>query len=218
MSDLKYIQYLVERFLDGLTTIDEEREIASFIKARHKDLHSMPEDLQVVAEMFDELQAMAPPKRIRRMSLVWRWAAAAVTAAAAILGVVIHHGSHNEIKLYQPEEVLIVKMSRSVEPLSVDTGSKVVTALKTETEPTIKKKNTIPKKKTVEENTDVPSGPMRIDGNAFDTPARMPMMVMDLLTVEHERKELDELMLECEMKILEDHYQAYSSEQRTIRI
>lgn len=217
MSELKNIQDLVERFLDGLTTLDEERRIASFIKAHRKDLSFMPEDLQVVAEMFDELQAMGRPQRIKRMTLAWRWAAAAVTAAAVILGVLIHNGLSHRITPFPSEPVLIVKMSRDVEPLAVDT-SKALTVEQSAIREVSKTKKATPRKKQPADIQDSPSGPMQADVVMLEDPTRMPMARSVIMPVESGRAEVNELMLECELKILEDKYQAYASERRTIKI
>lgn len=217
MSELKNIQDLVERFLDGLTTLDDELRIASFIKAHRKDMSSMPEDLQVVAEMFDELQAMGRPQRIKRMTLAWRWAAAAVTAAAVILAVVIHNGLSRQITPSPSEPVLIVRMSRDVEPLAVDT-SKALTVEQSAIREVPKNKKITPRKKQPADIQDSPSRPMQADVVMLEGPTRMPMARSVIMPVVSGREEVNELILECELKILEDKYHAYASERRTIKI
>lgn len=219
MNELLNIQNLVERFLDGLTTLDEERRIASFLDAHRKDLSSMPEDVQIVAEMFEQLQAMDRPSRIKRVTLIWRWAAAAVVAIAVAFGVLLHSRVPRQVPEWQSVTVLIVKASRNVEAIAVDNGIGDIPETQSVIRPASKNKRRMPQKKQPDAPAEVRSGSMHADAIVLDIPTRMPMTaVVDFITPMSDRKELDELMLECELKILEDKYQAYASERRTIKI
>lgn len=218
MNDLKYIQYLVERFLDGLTTLDEEHEIESFIKANRRNLSSMPEDVQIVAEMFEQLQAMDRPSRIKRVTLLWRWAAAAVVAIAVAFGVLLHSRAPQQDPEWQSVTVLIVKASRNVEAIAVDSDNEDVRNTQSVTRPVSKNKRNVSRKKQSDDSPDAPSEPMQADAIILDVPTRMPMAATEFIPVVSDRKELEEVILECELKILEDKYQAYASERRTIKI
>lgn len=218
MNDVKYIQYLVERFLDGLTTLDEEREIEAFVKANHNNLPAMPEDVQVVAEMFGQLRSVEPPSRIKRLNLLWRWAAAAVVVAAVAFGVSILSSVRQQVPSRQIDDVLIVKASRKVEALAADSISMDVPVVQSVRCAAAKEIKHLNHKKRVENKPYVQSEPMKVDAKTLDTPTRMPMATSVLMPVVSARAEMNELMLECELKILEDKYQAYASERRTIKI
>lgn len=83
MKRYEDIQQLADRFLDGCTSLAEERELERFFADHKADIPSMPEHLQVLAEMFDGFAVAAPAKAKRPAWSRWRWAAAAAAACVA---------------------------------------------------------------------------------------------------------------------------------------
>ena len=85
------IQYLIDLYLNGETSPEQERQLA--IALEQDDI---PEDWQAVRLMLGELtlgeaiydEVLA--KRYRRPLWFWRWAAAAVVILAAGLGFIFH--------------------------------------------------------------------------------------------------------------------------------
>lgn len=219
MNDLKYIQYLVERFLDGLTTLDEEHEIESFIRANRGNLSSMPEDVQIVAEMFKQLQDMDRPSRIKRVTLLWRWAAAAVVAIAVAFGVLLYSHVPQQSPVRQSETVLIVKASRAVEVVESEALPHLTPAADEEAVAKVRtneRTGTRHKAKTQPIKTEnTPVAPPSVTCAPMEM---LPMADTEMPVMATPSPEVKGLMMECEMKMLEDQYQAYESRRRTIII
>ncbi|MDE7377294.1 MAG: hypothetical protein K2N16_10660 [Muribaculaceae bacterium] len=85
------IQQLADRFLDGCTSLAEERELERFFADHKADIASMPEHLQVIAEMFGGFAVAAPAPAKQPAWRRWRWAASAAAAACitAILALAL---------------------------------------------------------------------------------------------------------------------------------
>ena len=90
MKDTDYMLHLVDKYLAGLTSVDEERCLSRFVRSHRKNLSSLPEELQIVAEMFDDIRSMPAAATPKRVITVLRWAAAALTAAAAVAGALVY--------------------------------------------------------------------------------------------------------------------------------
>lgn len=94
MKRYEDIQQLADRFLDGQTSLDEERELARFFADHKAEIPSMPESLQILAEMFDGFCIATKPeaKTNYQFSILhypflqrsWRWVAAAACVAAVL--------------------------------------------------------------------------------------------------------------------------------------
>lgn len=75
-------QELIRRFLDGETTVEEERELC-----RRFRQGPVPPDLQPYAEFFCDMAVLpVSDVPVRRLSVVWRWAAAAAVTVVFVLG------------------------------------------------------------------------------------------------------------------------------------
>lgn len=60
-------KYLVEKFLDGETSVKEELCLRDFFKSNRRRLPSMSQELRIAAVMMDELEAMCPAP-VRRLA------------------------------------------------------------------------------------------------------------------------------------------------------
>lgn len=93
MMDTEKIYRLVQKFLDGETTIDEERLLCHYFT-----IHStVPESLSPYAELFRDLATLptAPNAATRRRANMLRWTVAAIAASVAVaLMVVVGYRSH----------------------------------------------------------------------------------------------------------------------------
>lgn len=107
------INLLIERYLDGETTLAEERELALAVQREDR-----PAEWAIIAEMlgeltadeaiYDEIMAQRAPKPAKRLTKLWPWAAAACIAVA--LGL-----SYNIIK-EEPQEMAKAPQQLSATP------------------------------------------------------------------------------------------------------
>lgn len=93
------IQHLIDRFMDGTTTLAEERRLAEFFRTAEPS-GQWPEEWLAYKEMFayfdegmPEADAVVPPSARKRRSLVVRVASVAAAAAvvAVMAGVAVFH-------------------------------------------------------------------------------------------------------------------------------
>ena len=72
-----YIQVLLDKYMDGTTTLEEEDILASYFRGK-----DVPQEWEDYRQMFQEIEAMKPQPEIRR-----RWMGWSVAAAVAVAGV-----------------------------------------------------------------------------------------------------------------------------------
>lgn len=80
----EYIGQLLERYMDGTSTLDEEDIIADYLKG-----DDVPQEWEVYRELFQEIEDMQPAKTTRRNKrwVVWSIAAAIAIAFVAFISV-----------------------------------------------------------------------------------------------------------------------------------
>ena len=80
----EYIGQLLERYMDGTSTLEEEDIIADYLKG-----DDVPQEWEVYRELFQEIEDMQPAKTTRRNKrwVVWSIAAAIAIAFVAYISV-----------------------------------------------------------------------------------------------------------------------------------
>ena len=78
----EYIANLLDKYMDGTSTLDEEDILAQYFKGQ-----DIPEEWTCYQQMFQEIEAMAPQAKHRSRWAVWGVAAAAVVAGALYLAI-----------------------------------------------------------------------------------------------------------------------------------
>ena len=78
----EYIANLLDKYMDGTSTLDEEAILAQYFKGKN-----IPEEWICYQQMFEEIEAMAPQPKANRRWAVWSIAAAAVVAGVLYLAV-----------------------------------------------------------------------------------------------------------------------------------
>lgn len=93
MNNIKHIQSLLSRFLDGQTTIKEEQTLFRFFS----QARTLPKELLPYAEYFRDMGSLAPEKRMARPRVLWvRAVIAAAASVALILCVMWGYNQHEE--------------------------------------------------------------------------------------------------------------------------
>ena len=84
-----HIEELLRRFMQGETTLDEERELGDWLRT-----HAVDDTLRPYQQMFAAFDAGMPwvqPAPPRRRIAWWHWAAAAAVAALLAIGLMLQH-------------------------------------------------------------------------------------------------------------------------------
>ena len=84
-----HIEDLLKRFMQGETTLDEERELGDWLRT-----HEVDDTLRPYQQMFAAFDAGMPwvqPTPPRRRIAWWHWAAAAAVAALLAIGLTLQH-------------------------------------------------------------------------------------------------------------------------------
>ncbi|MCR4602606.1 MAG: hypothetical protein K5683_03600 [Prevotella sp.] len=135
-NELK-IRTLLERFFDGETTLDEERQLYDYFR-QQPDM--MPDDLRQLREMFLDLSVLPTadlqpdsPSKPHSPSR-WKWAAAAVAImllAGGAMTLFTHQSDDDELVAYvygqrtTNREVVLTEMQKTMTALAND-GSDIV--------------------------------------------------------------------------------------------
>ena len=77
-----YIQALLDKYMDGMTTLEEEDILASYFRGK-----DVPQEWEDYRQMFQEIEAMMPSPKIHRRWIGWSVAAAAVVAGVLYLAI-----------------------------------------------------------------------------------------------------------------------------------
>ena len=76
------IEKLLQKYMDGTSTLDEEAILAQYFKG-----DNIPQEWLCYQQMFQEIEAMAPQPKSHRRFAIWSIAAAAVVAGVVYLAV-----------------------------------------------------------------------------------------------------------------------------------
>ena len=137
----KETEILIQKYLNGQTTAEEERLLA--LEVSRKDA---PDDWKVIAEMLGELtvdealfdQIMAERKQKPRFIRLWPWVAAACVAALLIVFL----GPPREETVSKPQIAKVEpKKDVETEPKTVETKELVKSEISTKPLPTHKTKH-----------------------------------------------------------------------------
>ena len=71
----EYIQNLLDKYMDGTTTLEEEDILASYFRG-----HDIPQQWEDYRQLFEEIEAMKPQPKSDRRWIGWSIAAAAIVA------------------------------------------------------------------------------------------------------------------------------------------
>ncbi|MBO4718528.1 MAG: hypothetical protein J5658_01510 [Prevotella sp.] len=77
-----YIQALLDKYMDGTTTLEEEDILAGYFRGK-----DVPQEWEDYRQMFQEIEAMKPQPKIHRRWIGWSVAAAAVVAGVLYLAI-----------------------------------------------------------------------------------------------------------------------------------
>lgn len=194
MKRYEDIQQLADRFLDGCTSLAEERELEHFFADHKADIPSMPEHLQVLAEMFDGFAVAAPTKAKRPVWSRWRWATASAAAAciAAILVVNLWTSKEDATPIAEAIPVLRINIQQLSLPSleTTDTEQQAVAPLNLGAQPVANVAETVPQE-------------------SMPTPTPL-LMVRD--------DGLQTLIAECELALLEEKFQQYKASATYVKI
>ena len=78
----EYIANLLDKYMDGSSTLDEEAILAQYFKGSN-----IPEEWLCYQQMFEEIEAMTPQPKVNRRWAIWGIAAAAVVVVVLYLAV-----------------------------------------------------------------------------------------------------------------------------------
>lgn len=188
------IQHLADQFLDGCTSLAEERELERFFASHQADIHSMPEQLQIVAEMMDGFAIAAPAKPALPAWRRWRWAA--VSAAAACIAAVL------AINLW-PSKDAPSPIAEAIPVLKI--------TVKQQSLPSLETTNDEPKAIAYANVVSRPVAPVIEVAPQDTTPVSIPIpMVVD--------DGLQALVAECELAVLEEKFQQYKTSVTYVKI
>ena len=155
-NENEHIRLLIERFMEGETTLQEERQLAQFFRT-----HSVPDEWKPLKLMFEYFAQGMPIKSSSLSSshekkhryTLWRWwyAAAAVTiiAISALMWLLVraNHSSGDSTPIFSERNVVKQSAVESeVVPLSDDSISTVVVRqniAQSKQRPTVKKKRMV---------------------------------------------------------------------------
>lgn len=115
----EYIGQLLERYMDGTSTLEEEDIIADYLKG-----DDVPQEWEVYRELFQEIEDMQPAKTTRRNKrwVVWSIAAAIAIAFVAFISVQLQERQQQSVTpLLVKTDTTSVKREAEVEKPKPDT-------------------------------------------------------------------------------------------------
>ncbi len=84
-----YMQALLDKYMDGTTTLEEEDILASYFRGK-----DVPQEWKDYRQMFQEIEAMKPQPVTHRRWMGWSVAAAAVVAGLLYLSIPSQQAGH----------------------------------------------------------------------------------------------------------------------------
>ncbi len=115
----EYIGQLLERYMDGTSTLEEEDIIADYLKG-----DDVPQEWEVYRELFQEIEDMQPAKTTRRNKrwVVWSIAAAIAIAFVAYISVQLQERQQQSVTpLLVKTDTISVKRETEMEKPKPDT-------------------------------------------------------------------------------------------------
>ena len=178
----EYIGQLLERYMDGTSTLEEEDIIASYLKG-----DDVPQEWEVYREMFQEIEDMQPANTTNRNKrwVVWSIAAAIAIAFVAFISVQLHE-SHQQ----------------SVTPLMVKTDT---ISVKRETEMEKPKPDTVQQNRQQVQPAKTKKRSLRKPEPTIDDDAKAYALTAE---VERQQQEAERQIAEIEMKVKQYEMQA----------
>ncbi|MBQ6203821.1 MAG: hypothetical protein IJK46_06980 [Prevotella sp.] len=174
----EYIGQLLERYMDGTSTLEEEDIIANYLKG-----NDVPQEWEVYRQMFQEIEDMQPAKATRRNKrwVVWSIAAAIVIAFVAFISVQLQE-----------------RQQQSVTPLLVKTDT---TSLKRETEMEKPKPDTVQQNRQQVQPVKPKKRSLRKPEPTIDDYAKAYALMAE---AERQQQEEERQIAEIEMQIQQD--------------
>lgn len=153
-----HIEDLLKRFMQGETTLDEERELGDWLRT-----HEVDDTLRPYQQMFATFDAGMPwvqPTPPRRRIAWWHWAAAAAVAALLAIGLTLQHPRPNPAMPQPPVTAQAQPDTAAAKPAvkveNIAENRQVDIAVKAKPQATIKTtKKTEPAKLTQQDSVEV---------------------------------------------------------------
>ena len=123
MDEIKHIEELLERFMEGETSLDEERELGDWFRT-----HEVDDDLKPYQRMFAAFDEGLPYPSVaapRRRVVWWHWAAAAVIAGLLVMGG-IRLATRHTTSVEQPPLVAKEEPKPSADTIKEETAVKPI--------------------------------------------------------------------------------------------
>lgn len=174
----EYIGQLLERYMDGTSTLEEEDIIADYLKG-----DDVPQEWEVYRELFQEIEDMQPAKTTRRNK---RWVAWSIAAAIGIAFV-----AYISVQLQERQQ-------QSVTPLLVKTDT---TSVKRETEVEKPKPDTVQQNRQQVQPAKAKKRSLRKPEPTIDDYAKAYALMAE---AERQQQEEERRIAEIEMQIQQD--------------
>ena len=174
----EYIGQLLERYMDGTSTLEEEDIIANYLKG-----DDVPQEWEVYREMFQEIEDMQPAKTTKRNK---RWVVWSIAAAIAIAFV-----AYISVQLQERQQ-------QSVTPLLVKTDT---TSVKRETEVEKPKPDTVQQNRQQVQPVKTNKRSLRKPEPTIDDYAKAYALMAE---AERQQQEEEQKIAEIEMQIQQD--------------
>ena len=174
----EYIGQLLERYMDGTSTLEEEDIIANYLKG-----DDVPQEWEVYREMFQEIEDMQPAKTTRHNK---RWVVWSIAAAIAIAFV-----AFISVQLQESQQ-------QSVTPLLVKTDT---TSVKRETEKEKPKPDTVQQNRQQVQPVKTKKRSLRKSEPTIDDYAKAYALMAE---AERQQQEEERQIAEIEMQIQQD--------------
>lgn len=174
----EYIGQLLERYMDGTSTLDEEDIIADYLKG-----DDVPQEWEVYRELFQEIEDMQPAKTTRRNK---RWVVWSIAAAIAIAFV-----AYISVQLQERQQ-------QSVTPLMVMTDT---TSVKREADAEKPKPDTVQQNRQQVQPVKNKKRSLRKPEPTIDDDAKTYALMAE---AERQQQEEERRIAEIEMQIQQD--------------
>lgn len=178
----EYIGQLLERYMEGTSTLEEEDIIANYLKG-----DDVPQEWEVYREMFQEIEAMQPAATSKpdRRRVFWGIAAAIAIAFVAFISVQLQE-----------------RQQQTVTPLLVKTDS---ASVKREAEVEKPKSDTVQQKRQQVQPVKTKKRSLRKPEPTIDDYAKAYTLMAE---AERQQQEKERQIAEIEMKIMQYEMQA----------